>query len=404
MESILVLNCGSSSVKFALYPLGEMSHANSSPRWRGGVSPLQGQQPAVLKWRQGSTQNARPLDGNTHQQAIADIFALLAELDELGSVIAIGHRIVHGGDRFRQPTLLTPTTIHEIGQYSDFAPLHNPSNLLAVQLCAQYLPQLPQIGVFDTAFHASLPPLAFHYPLPLRWLEDHGVRRYGFHGISHHYIATRLPACLKQDASTIRAVSAHLGNGSSLCAIKGQASVDTSMGFTPLEGLMMGSRSGDIDPGLHEYLCKVLNVSVGELTRLLNQEAGLKGVSGLSNDMRDCQLAADSGNQRAALAIELFCYRLAKQIASYTVPLGQINALAFTGGIGENAAPVRARTVQWLEGLGFCIDAAANQITSDIDRPIHAPGSRPVVVIPTREEWMIAHQIAQFIANSGIQP
>ena len=246
--------------------------------------------------------------------------------------------------------------------------------------------------MFDTAFHGTLPPVAYHYAIPARWQQEWGIRRYGFHGISHHYIATQLPALMQQPAESIHAVSAHLGNGCSLCAIKGGISVDTSMGFTPLEGLMMGTRCGDFDPGLHAYLCDRLQVDIHGLTALLNREAGLKGVSGISNDMRACLQAADEGNAAAALAVELFCYRLAKQIAACIVPLGRIDALVFTAGIGENAAPIRARVAMLLQGLGFRLDETRNQERSDKARNLALPGSPAIWTIPTREEGMIAQQ------------
>ncbi len=402
MESILVLNCGSSSLKFALFTQTTAGEIQRDPLLQGHASQLGGNLTGTLECSGQADSIQIPLARLDHASAIASLFSHLRTQGLLSSIVAIGHRVVHGGDTFRSPTRINAAVLQGIARFNAYAPLHNPANLLGIQLCGEQLPTLPQVAIFDTAFHGTLPPAAYHYPLPLRWFQDLGVRRYGFHGISHHYIASRLPLLLQRPAEQVRAVSAHLGNGCSLCAIRGQTSVDTSMGFSTLEGLMMGSRCGDIDPGLHEYLCTQLNIGIGELTNLLNRESGLKGVSGISNDLREILPAADAGNAAAALAIELFCYRLAKQIASYLVPLQRIDALVFTGGIGENAAPIRAKVVDHLAGLGLQLDPQANVRHSSAERNIACANTPPILLIPAREEWMIATQTAALLGTQGV--
>ncbi|MEZ5509375.1 MAG: acetate kinase [Gammaproteobacteria bacterium] len=402
MDLILVLNCGSASVKFALFASDSQG---TDALCEGMASRVNEPGQGHLRWRSGERHHDQPLPGSgDHRQAIASIAAQLREQGWLGRVQAVGHRVVHGGDQFRAPALVTPAVEAAIEHFGAYAPLHNPVNLLGIRLCQQHLPGIPQVAVFDTAFHSTLPPEAYHYAVPEAWHRDWGVRRYGFHGINHHYISKRLPVLLQQPVDQVRAVSAHLGNGCSLCAIKGAISVDTSMGFTPLEGLMMGSRCGDLDPGLHEYLCDRLNIDIRTLTGLLNKEAGLKGVSGVGSDMRQCLQAADDGHPQAQLAVELFCYRLAKHIAGYIVPLGAIDTIVFTAGIGEHAAPIRARVITLLHGLGFRLDHDANQQPASHDRNIAVPGTPPILVIPAREEWLIARQSALLLETQGAHP
>lgn len=401
MGSVLVINCGSSSVKFALFSLQQRGSANADPVCDGIASRVDEDGKGQLSLRHDGQQHVFPLPGTGHDPALSAILAQLRSLQLLDTVQAVGHRVVHGGDLFRAPTLIDTDAEAAIERCCAYAPLHNPANLLGIRSCRQRLPGITQIAVFDTAFHSTLPPVAFHYALPHAWYQEWGVRRYGFHGINHQYVSTCLPGLLNIPPEAVRAVSAHLGNGCSLCAIKGTSSVDTSMGFTPLEGLMMGSRSGDLDPGLHEYLCEQLGVNIKTLTAMLNREAGLKGVSGVSNDMRQCLQAAEAGNAQAQLAVDLFCYRLAKQIAACIVPLGRINAIAFTGGIGENAAPVRTQVIQLLQGLGFGLDTKANAIRANHPRNIAAPNSPAILIVPAQEEWLIAQETANLTITKG---
>lgn len=407
MTKVLVLNSGSSSVKFALFDVKETQTEIGNALCQGNASRLNesGEGKFQFEWADGR-HDQQALAQNDHEGAIDTILACLRSADLLSQVEMIGHRVVHGADKYRAAVVVDDKVLADLEQYNRFAPLHNPPNLTGIRVCRQRLPAIPQVAAFDTAFHGTLPPVAYSYAIPQQWQQDWGVRRYGFHGISHHYIASQLPTLMQQDENSIHAVSAHLGNGCSLCAIRGGKSVDTSMGFTPLEGLMMGSRSGDLDPGLHEYLCDRLNIDIHGLTSLLNREAGLKGVSGLSNDMRTLLKAADEGHHQARLAVELFCYRLAKHIAACIVPLGRIDALVFTGGIGENAAPIRARVVALLQGLGFRLDTHANNATSSAARTVSAENSPAIWIIPTREEGMIARQALALLSHTekGITP
>lgn len=401
MTMVLVLNSGSSSVKFAVFDVLQGAAGAINPVCTGNASRLNepGAGEFRLEW-QGQKEQL-DLPRNDHEGAIDTILSRVRQLGLLQQVAVVGHRVVHGGDRYRAPTRVDDKVLADIESFSAFAPLHNPPNLIGIRVCQQRLPAIPQVAVFDTAFHGTLPPVAYHYAIPQQWQQDWGVRRYGFHGISHHYIASQLPLLMPAPADGIRAVSAHLGNGCSLCAINNGISVDTSMGFTPLEGLMMGSRSGDLDPGLHEYLCEKLQTDIHGLTTLLNKDAGLKGVSGLSNDMRTCLQAADAGNAHAQLAVELFCYRLAKHIAACIVPLGRIDALVFTGGIGENAAPIRARVIALLAGLGFRLDTTLNAQRADHARNVATTSSPAIWIIPTQEEGMIARQSLALLNEEG---
>lgn len=407
MTMVLVLNSGSSSVKFALFDVNETQTNIGDALCQGNASRLNesGEGHFQLDWADGR-RDQQALIQNDHEGAVDIILSCLRSADLLSQVQMIGHRVVHGADKYRAAIVVDDNVLADLEQYNRFAPLHNPPNLTGIRICRQRLPAIPQVAAFDTAFHGTLPPVAYSYAIPQKWQRDWGVRRYGFHGISHHYIATQLPMLMRQEAKNIHVVSAHLGNGCSLCAIRGGESVDTSMGFTPLEGLMMGSRSGDLDPGLHEYLCDRLNVDIHGLTSLLNREAGLKGVSGLGNDMRTLLKAADEGHSQAILAVELFCYRLAKHVAACIVPLGRIDALVFTGGIGENAAPIRARVVKLLQGLGLRLNADANDAARRDARIISAEHSPAIWIIPTREEGMIARQALALLMHTekGITP
>jgi len=341
---ILVLNCGSSSVKFALLDLA--ASAGSESRLRGVAQNLRGGSSARLHYRDGGTDGSRELESADHEAALRGILALLDECGEaLQGLAAVGHRVVHGGEAFRESALIEPSVIERIEALSPLAPLHNPVNLLGIRLLREALPGLPQVAVFDTAFHQSLPPRAFRYALPEKLYRELGVRRYGFHGSSHRYVAQEAIRQLELDPQNSALVTAHLGNGCSATAIAGGRSVDTSMGLSPLEGLVMGTRSGDVDPGLHEYLARRLDLDISAITALLNQQSGLLGISGRTHDMQELWRAREAGDMRAGLAVELFCYRLAKQVAALVVPLGRLDALVFTGGIGENAAGVRAHRV-----------------------------------------------------------
>lgn len=381
---VLVLNCGSSSVKFAVFDT-----ATSEATASGLVENIGLDARIKAKGPQGKCEKNIP--GHDHAGALMAMQEFLREQGEDQGIAAVGHRVVHGGERFSGSVLITPEVLAAVRSCTPLAPLHNPANLLGIEVATLQFPSLPQVGVFDTAFHQTLPPHAYLYALPYSLYKEHGVRRYGFHGTSHRYVTAQTAKLLGKPESELNIITAHLGNGSSAAAIRNGHSVDTTMGLTPLEGLVMGTRSGSIDPGIPMFLHETLGYDFARVNKLLNKESGLLGLSGLSNDMRTLAEAAAKGHEGAETAIEVFCYRLAKEIAGQAVALPRIDALVFTGGIGENSAAVRARTLSHLAVLGFVIDAERNaahgkghrgQITGDV-------GTRALVVA-TNEELLIA--------------
>ncbi len=309
----------------------------------------------------------------------------------LNELIATGHRVVHGGEFFAESVVVDDAILEKIEACNHLAPLHNPANVLGIKTMVKLFPNLPQIAVFDTAFHQTIPQQAFTYPLPWKLYKDHGVRKYGFHGTSHRYVSAQGIKQLGLDPENSGVVVAHLGNGCSATAVKNGKSVDTTMGMTPLEGLVMGTRSGDIDPSIHQYLADETGMSLTQITNMLNKESGLLGISETSNDMRTLQQAREEGNKQAELAIEVFCYRLAKQIGSLAVSVGQLDALLFTGGIGENDRYTRARVLELLKIFNFNLDETHNQNNgADNNGVITQANSTIAAVIETAEEWMIA--------------
>lgn len=384
-QSILVINSGSSSIKFSLFATSDFSEHAS------GLAERLGTAEAQLTVKAGQNKQQVSLaDGDitTALKAILDTLSAEGLLTELP--IAIGHRVVHGGESFSDPVLIDDSVIAEIKRCSQLAPLHNPANLAGIQALASLYPTIPQVAVFDTAFHQTLEPQAFLYPIPYELYREHGVRRYGFHGVSHQYVSEQAIQRLALGENS-GVITAHLGNGCSATAVVNGKSVDTTMGLTPLEGLMMGTRSGDVDPGLHGFLANKLGWSLEKITNLLNKESGLLGISGISNDMRSLSEAAEVGNEQAALAIRIFCFRLARQIAGLAASLPRWDALVFTGGIGENAADIRATVIEHLKVFGFELNEEANQAPAKHGNLISAAGSQiKVMVIPTAEEKVIA--------------
>jgi acetate kinase len=313
-------------------------------------------------------------------------------------VKAVGHRIVHGGEVFKSTVVITDEVIAEIEKCSKLAPLHNPANLLGLRIATSQFPDLPQVGVFDTSFHQTMPEHAYLYAVPMSLYREHGVRRYGFHGTSYRYITSKASALLGKPLEETAFVCAHLGNGASATAILGGKSVDTTMGLTPLEGSVMGTRSGDIDPGVIGYLGSELGLDVAGVMDILNKKSGLLGLSEISSDCRELQEAAAAGDKAAELALEIFSYRLAKHIAALTVGLGRLDALLLTGGIGENSAYVRAKVIKRLGFLGLTLDEEANKAcTRGKAGPITVEGSVPALVINTDEELMIALDTATLV-------
>ncbi|WP_404394762.1 acetate kinase [Pseudoalteromonas phenolica] len=387
---VLVLNCGSSSLKFAIID------TVSGDELLSGLAERLGEQDPQIKYKFNGDKQLIALSPNdAHQTAIAKLVELVKQLQLDSSLIAVGHRVVHGGEHFTKSALITPDVIEAITRTSSLAPLHNPANLLGIEAAQSAFSHLPQIAVFDTAFHQSMSPEAFLYALPYTLYKQNGIRRYGFHGTSHAFVSAEAIKTLKLEETNSKVISAHLGNGCSVTAIKNGKSVDTSMGMTPLEGLVMGTRSGDIDPGIFNYLTEQLNYSAKQIDTLLNKESGLLGISELSNDCRTIEESAADGHQQAALALDIFCYRLAKQIAAFVVPLGGLDALIFTGGIGENSDVIRAKVVAHLSFLGLEIDNDKNLAARFGSEGVITKQTSPcAIVVPTNEEWMIANDAA----------
>jgi acetate kinase len=323
---------------------------------------------------------------------------LLTELGIAQQIAGIGHRVVHGGAKFSGSMIITPEVIEKIEECIPLGPLHNPANLVGIRIAEQLFPGTPQVAVFDTAFHQTMPPRAYLYAVPYEWFEQHEVRRYGFHGTSHKYVSQQAVKQLGLDPEDHAIVTAHLGNGCSLAAVRNGHSMDTTMGLTPLDGVVMGTRSGSIDPSIIAHMQGALQCSSNEVMDKLNRESGLLGISGFSNDMRTLQQAAEKGNERAALAIDKFCYSTAKAAAGMIVSLGRVDALVFTGGIGENAVQVREQIVDLLGFAGFALDPHANALHGKALRGRITRSTSPMAaVIPTNEELMIAIDTAEIV-------
>ncbi len=393
---VLVLNCGSSSIKYQLFDMPARTLLA-----KGMVERIGDAQAAMIH-QEGADKQQQPIEAADHEQAMAAILAKLMHAEggkrtTEEPIGAVGHRVVHGGEAFTGSVLIDEAVIASIEKTAQLAPLHNPPNLTGIRAAMHALPDAPQIACFDTAFHATIPEVAYMYALPYELYEKHGVRRYGFHGTSHRYVARRAAEMLGRHKYEINCITCHLGNGSSIAAVRDGHSVDTSMGLTPLEGLVMGTRCGDIDPAILFHLGQN-GYDLKSLNDLCNKKSGVLGVSGCSNDMRTLVEEASRGNRRAQLAIDMFCYRIKKYIGAYYAALGHLDAIVFTGGIGENAAVVREKICDGLEELGIKLDPARNNERGHEARRIDVEGGRvAVLVIPTDEEGVIAadtHQLA----------
>ncbi|KPQ26561.1 acetate/propionate family kinase [Halomonas sp. HL-93] len=380
--SVLVINCGSSSIKYALID------ADPKAARLDGIAERLGSPEARLKGNDSAGERfTKSLPGADHAQAISAILDCL----EGRLPNAVGHRIVHGGEHFTQAALIDEHVIAAIESTAALAPLHNPANLTGITATQQVFPSLPQVAVFDTAFHQTLPPRAYRYALPEALYTEHGIRRYGFHGTSHAFVSQRAGELSDRGAGGW--LTAHLGNGCSTSAVWQNQSLDTSMGLTPLEGVVMGTRSGDVDPGLHAHLHRQLGWSLDEIDKVLNKQSGLLGLSGLTNDMREIEQAAAQGHTGATLALEVFCYRIAKSLAGLSCALPQLDGVIFTGGIGENSPQVRRQVIGLMPHFGVALNDAANEATirgkeGRLDNPDHQGAQ--VWVIPTDEEGRIA--------------
>lgn len=387
---ILVLNSGSSSVKLAV--LDPVTGRRSVT----GLAERVGADGTTVRIRRGSEESTSTPADSSHRAVIGALLGALP--DELATVAGVGHRVVHGGRRFTASVVIEDQVVKELDELAELAPLHLPANLAGIAAARAELPDRPQVAVFDTAFHSDMPPRAYRYAVPEGWYSEHAVRRYGFHGTSHRYVSGRAAALLGRPLESLRLVTVHLGNGCSAAAVRDGVSVDTTMGLTPLEGLVMGTRSGDVDAGLLGYIGGRLGLDLAGVIEQLNTRSGLLGLSGISNDMRSLERAAEAGSDAAALAIEVFCYRLAKSIAALAVALERLDAVVFTGGIGEHSATVRSLTLARLELLGLGEDPVANAGHGAASGGrISRAGSVPVLVVPTDEELVIARDTRDLI-------
>ena len=388
---ILVLNCGSSSIKYALYNMDDNSVMTSGGAERVGLDG------AFVKVKLANGEKKQIMhDIPEHTEGVKFIFSLLTDpeigvIKSLDEIDAVGHRMVHGGEKFAESVLITPEVIEAFKACSDLAPLHNPANLKGVDAVSELMPGLPQVGVFDTAFHQTMPARAYLYAVPYELYEKYGVRRYGFHGTSHRYVSARALEFLGKPVEGSKVITAHIGNGGSLAAVVDGKCIDTTMGLTPLEGVMMGTRSGDIDAGAVSFIQKKLNLDADGISDLLNKKSGISGLSGLSSDMRDIENAANAGNERAIVAQDSYFYREKKYIGAYAAAMEGVDVIVFTAGVGENQTKMREEVCKGLEFMGVKVDVAKNATIRGEEAIISTPDSKvTVVVIPTDEELMIA--------------
>ena len=397
--NVLVINAGSSSLKYQLLnpATGELLAKGLCERigidGRFTYKPQLAGKEAIKE-----AEVAMP----THSEAIQTVLNALVDakngvVKSMKEIDAVGHRVVHGGEKFAQSVVITDEVMKAIEECNPLAPLHNPANIIGIKACQKLMPGVPMVAVFDTAFHQTMSPVAYTYALPYEYYEKDAVRRYGFHGTSHKYVSQRAADMLGKPASELKLISCHLGNGSSVTAIDGGKSVDTSMGFTPLAGLPMGTRSGDLDAGILEYLMNKYNMSISEMLTILNKKSGVQGVSGVSSDFRDLENAFADGNQRAGLAVDMFNYGVKKLIGAYAAAMGGVDAIIFTAGVGENSASQRMAIASGLEFMGVKMDEDANRVRGE-ERVISAIDSKvKVLLIPTNEELMIAMDTASLV-------
>lgn len=402
-NKVFTVNCGSSSIKFGVYNVDDYVLVASGLLEKIGSAESRFQQKRLTA---EGTYKTREITGTVADHWEGFEFIMKCNADDRiikndSELLGIGHRVVHGGELFHKPTLIDDEVIAAIRKLIPLAPLHNPHNLLGIEVTRKRSPHVPQVAVFDTAFHQTLPPHAYHYALPYEFYTAYDVRRYGFHGTSHHYVAKKAAQHLVKPLEEVNLITLHLGNGASAAAIHKGICIDTSMGLTPLEGLVMGTRCGDLDPAVHFYLMRQTGMSAEEIETLLNFQSGLKGICG-TNDMRIIQQRAHEGNEQAKLALDLFCYRIKKYIGAYLSVIGKVDAVVFTGGIGENSALVREKACSGLEHLGISLDSKKNESASGSISEIQKnSASLKVMVIATDEELEIAHQTIETIKSKS---
>ena len=394
--NVLVINCGSSSLKFQLINSESEAVLAKGLCERIGIDGRLTYQPA------GGEKNVSEKAMPTHTEAIQFVIDALTDADtgvvkSLDEIGAVGHRVVHGGEKFAKSVVVTPEVKAAIAECNDLAPLHNPANLIGIEACESLMPGTPQVVVFDTAFHQTMPEKAYMYGLPYGYYEKYKVRRYGFHGTSHSFVSKRVAEIVGKPYNATKTIVCHLGNGASVSAVLNGESVDTSMGLTPLEGLVMGTRSGDIAPAIMEFIAKKENLDIAGIMNVLNKKSGVEGVSGVSSDFRDLEAAAKAGNKRAELAIDVFAYRVAKYVGAYTAAMNGVDNIVFTAGIGENCALVRTKVCSYLGYLGITIDEEANGKRGE-EIIISTPDSKvKVLVVPTNEELAIARETVALV-------
>jgi acetate kinase len=398
---VLVINSGSSSIKYQLIDVGSEQSIAS------GLVERIGESDSMLTHRSSGgdiTREERFADHEAGLRAVLDAFESSGPSLAGTELVAVGHRVVHGGDRFADPVIVDDEVEATIEALVPLAPLHNPANLEGIRVARKVFPDLPHVAVFDTAFHQTLPPHAYTYAVPRAWARDYGVRRYGFHGTSHAYVSRAAARLLGKEPSAVNVIVLHLGNGASMSAVSGGRSVDTSMGLTPLEGLVMGTRSGDVDPSLPMHLHRTGSISLVDIDAALNRDSGLKGLAG-ENDMREVRRLAEVGDESARLALDVYCYRIKKYVGAYYAALGRVDAIVFTAGVGENDAYVRAHALAGLAELGIAVDDDRNQERSRSARVISPDGSRvAVLVVPTNEELEIAQEAVELVQPTAAAP
>lgn len=396
---ILVINCGSSSLKYQLIDMADESVLANGLVERIGIEGSQ------LKHQKGSEPKVEIVVAmKDHKDALTQVMNALTHKDygaiaDLSEINAVGHRVVHGAETFAQSTVITDAVKKALEDNIELAPLHNPPNLLGIQVCEELLPNIPQVGVFDTSFHQTMPKSSFLYPLPYEYYEKHRVRRYGFHGTSHKYVSQRAAALLGKNLEDLKIVTCHLGNGASLAAVEYGKSIDTSMGFTPLEGLAMGTRSGDIDPAILSFVMAKENLNIEEMTNVLNKKSGVLGLSQVSSDFRDIEDAAKEGNEKAQIALDVFHKRVKKYLGAYMAEMNGADAIVFTAGLGENSAASRAEILKDMDFFGIRLDEQKNNVRGK-ETIVSADDSKvKVLVIPTNEELMIARDTLELISK-----
>lgn len=390
MTKIIAMNAGSSSFKFQLYEMpGEVEIAK-------GVVERIGLRNGVFSVTIDGEKKVQERDFDDHEDAVTAMLDELLKLNvikDINDIIGSGHRVVHGGETFEDSVLITDEVVKKIDELSELAPLHNPANLMGIKAFREQLPDVPHVAVFDTSFHQSMPESSYLYSLPYSYYKEYGIRKYGFHGTSHKYVTGRASEMLGRPLEELRLISCHLGNGASIAAVKGGKSIDTSMGFTPLAGVTMGTRSGNLDPALIPYIMEKTGKTATEVLNVLNKESGLLGVSGFSSDLRDIEEEAKNGNSRAELALDVFGERIHKYMGSYATRMGGLDAIIFTAGVGENSDVVRSKVVNGLEFMGVYFDETMNDVKGQEKFINHPYSPVKIIIIPTNEELMIARDV-----------